>query len=130
MKSINDQGGKAPAEYFSGEVNIKKLLNPSDYNTIMVIVSFEAGARTNWHTHSNGQILIVTEGVGYYQEKGKDIQLIQKGDVVEIPVDVEHWHGASKNSALRHIAIVLDSSTDKTEWLDPVTEQEYTSDLI
>jgi 4-carboxymuconolactone decarboxylase len=91
----------------------------------MGIVSFAPGARTNWHTHTNGQILIVAEGVGYYQEKGKPIEVIQSGDVIQIPVNVEHWHGASHKKAMRHFAIIPDCATDKTEWLLPVTEDEY-----
>ncbi|MEP0710698.1 cupin domain-containing protein [Algoriphagus sp.] len=129
MNSFKEKGGNAPSAYFTGTVNVNMLLNPADYNTIMGIVSFEAGARTNWHTHTNGQILIVTDGIGYYQEKGKAIQVIQEGDVVQIPVDVIHWHGASKEKAMRHIAIVPGSKTDRTEWLDPVTEEEYSSEF-
>lgn len=127
--SFIEKGNKAAADYFVGDVNVNILLNPEDYNTIMGIVSFDAGARTNWHTHTNGQILIVTEGIGYYQEKGKAIQEIKTGDVIQIPVDVEHWHGASHKSAMRHFAIIPDSSTDKTEWLAPVTENEYNSEI-
>ncbi len=128
--SFIEKGNPAPADYFVGGVNVNLLLNAEDYNTIMGIVSFEAGARTNWHTHTNGQILIVAEGVGYYQEKGKAIQVIKVGDVVQIPVNVEHWHGASHESAMRHFAIIPDSKTDKTEWLAPVTENEYNSEII
>ncbi len=123
--SFIEKGNKAPADYFVGGVNVNLLLDKEDYNTIMGIVSFEAGARTNWHTHTNGQILIVLEGVGYYQEKGKPIEIIQSGDVIQIPVNVEHWHGASHKNAMRHFAIIPDSATDKTEWLQAVTEDEY-----
>ncbi len=125
--SFNEKGDKAPSQYFTGDVNVNMLLSQEEYNTKMAIVSFDAGARTNWHTHTNGQILIVTEGIGYYQEKGKPIEVIQQGDVVKIPVDVEHWHGASKHSAMRHVAIVPDRATDKTEWLARVTDEEYNS---
>lgn len=123
--SFIEKGNKAPADYFVGGVNINLLLDKEDYNTIMGIVSFEAGARTNWHTHTNGQILIVIEGAGYYQEKGKPIEIIQSGDVIQIPVNVEHWHGASPKKAMRHLAIIPDSATDKTEWLLAVTDAEY-----
>lgn len=115
MNSFKEKGGNASAEYFTGKVNVNMLLNPTDYNTTMGIVSFDAGGRTTWHTHNNGQILIVTEGVGYYQEKGKPFQVIKEGDVVQIPVDIVHWHGASKDKAMRHIAIVPDSETDYTD---------------
>lgn len=125
--SFIEKGDKAPSQYFVGDVNVNMLLSQEEYNTIMAIVSFDAGARTNWHTHTNGQILIVTEGIGYYQEKGKPIEVIKQGEVIKIPVDVEHWHGASKDSAMRHIAIVPDRANDKTEWLAPVTDEEYNS---
>jgi 4-carboxymuconolactone decarboxylase len=129
--SFIEKGNKAPVDYFVGEVNVNLLLEKEDYNTIMGIVSFEAGARTNWHTHTNGQILIVIEGAGYYQEKGKPIEIIQSGDVIQIPVNVEHWHGASPKKAMRHLAIIPDSATDKTEWLLAVTDAEYnTANLI
>jgi 4-carboxymuconolactone decarboxylase len=127
--SFIEKGNQAPADYFVGDVNVNLLLNAEEYNTIMAIVSFEAGARTNWHTHTNGQILIVSEGEGYYQEKGKSIQVIKVGDVVQIPINVEHWHGASHKSAMRHFAIIPDKGTDKTEWLSPVTENEYNSEI-
>lgn len=123
--SFIEKGNKAQTDYFVGEVNLNLLLDKEEYNTIMGIVSFDLGARTNWHTHTNGQILIVIEGVGYYQEKGKRIEVIQSGDVIQIPVNVEHWHGASHKNTMRHFAIIPDSATDKTEWLLPVTEDEY-----
>lgn len=125
--SFKEKGNQAPSQYFVGDVKLNMLLDQKEYNTTMAIVSFDAGARTNWHTHTNGQILMVTEGVGYYQEQGKAIEIIREGDVVKIPVDVVHWHGASKESAMRHIAIVPDFASDKTEWLAPVTEEEYNS---
>jgi len=123
--SFKEKGNQAPASYFTGTVNINLLLEQGEYNTTMGIVSFEPGGRTNWHTHSNGQILIVTQGIGYYKEKGKSIEIIQQGDIVKIPQDVEHWHGAAKESPMRHIAIVPDSATDKTEWLAPVSDEQY-----
>ncbi|HRF24850.1 MAG TPA: cupin domain-containing protein, partial [Chitinophagaceae bacterium] len=84
-------------------------------------------ARTNWHSHSSGQLLFIVEGVGYYQEKGKAIQVIKKGDVVKIPKGVKHWHGASHNSQMRHIAMITDYDKDKTEWFEPVSDAEYNS---
>lgn len=129
--SFKEKGGPAPSEYFTGTVNLNMLIgNEEDFNTIMAIVSFNANARTNWHTHTNGQILIVTEGIGYYQEKGKNKVIIKEGDVIKIPKNVEHWHGASHESAMRHIAIIPDSATDKTEWLTPVIDTDYNSEII
>ena len=104
--SIFSKGERAPADYFTGTVWVKMIVpNDPTLNCQIVNVVFEPGARNNWHTHSGGQILIVTDGSGYYQEKGKPIQLIRKGEVVNIPPEVEHWHGASHDSELTHIAV-------------------------
>lgn len=126
MASFTDKGNAVPKENFTGtawvNLNISK---EDDYNTVIGTVTFEPKARTNWHNHTTGQILFVVEGIGYYQEKGKPIQLIQKGDVVKIPKNVIHWHGASHNSLMRHIAIVPELDKDITEWYQPVTDVEY-----
>ena len=124
--AIFSKGEKAPAEYFTGTVWIKSLVASDEtFNTQIGNVVFEPGARNNWHTHPGGQILIVTDGVGYYQEKGKKIQVIRKGDVITIPPDVEHWHGASHNSEFTHIAINTNSQKGVVVWLQRVTDDEY-----
>lgn len=82
-------------------------------------------ARTNWHTHPTGQILIVTSGVGYYQEKCKPVQIIGEGDVVKIPMAAEHWHGASYDSELVDLAIIPGNPKVGTHRMKPVTDQEY-----
>jgi quercetin dioxygenase-like cupin family protein len=88
-------------------------------------VTFEPGARTNWHTHPKGQVLIVTEGQGWYHEKGKAAQVIKKGDVINIPENVEHWHGASADNAMIHIAITNYEADENVVWLKPVSDEEY-----
>ncbi|MBK5278080.1 MAG: cupin domain-containing protein [Bacteroidia bacterium] len=124
---IFPKGEKAPAEYFTGTVWIK-LLVPNDpiLSTQIGNVMFDRCARTNWHTHPGGQILIVTDGVGYYQEKGKIIQVIRKGDVVNIAPDVVHWHGASPDSEMTHLAVNSNTQTGVVTWLQPVTDEDYT----
>jgi quercetin dioxygenase-like cupin family protein len=97
----------------------------SIYNASIGNVTFEPKARTNWHKHPGGQILLVTDGSGYYQEKGKSAQFLHKGDVVRIPPDAEHWHGASSNSGLTHIAISPNLQKGSVVWLRPVTDDEY-----
>lgn len=82
-------------------------------------------ARTNWHTHPKGQVLIVTSGKGFYQEKGKPTQVIKKGDVVDIPENTEHWHGASADSEMVHIAISNYLGDKNVDWLKPVTDEEF-----
>jgi quercetin dioxygenase-like cupin family protein len=127
--SANDifpQGERAPAEYFTGTAWIKPLV-PLDnsFNCVIGNVTFEPGTRNNWHTHPGGQILLVTDGTGYFQEKGKPIQLLQKGNVITIPPDVMHWHGASPDSQLTHIAISTNAQKGVVTWLQPVTDEEY-----
>lgn len=126
MASFTDKGTAAPKENFTGTVWVNMNVKPDEgYNTNIGTVTFEPKARTNWHSHSSGQILFVIEGIGYYQEKGKPIQLIQKGDVVKIPKSIVHWHGASHGSLMRHIALVPEYDKDKTAWLQRVSDEEY-----
>jgi len=128
QNSIFPKGERAPADYFTGVVWVKMLVaNDPTLNCQIVDVVFEQGARNNWHTHPGGQILIVTNGVGYYQEKGKPIQLIKKGDVVNILPDVEHWHGASHDSEFTHIAVNPNTQKGIVSWLERVTDEEYNS---
>jgi quercetin dioxygenase-like cupin family protein len=126
--TIFPQGEKAPAEYFTGTAWVKNLVAPDDgFNGVIGNVTFEPGARNNWHTHPGGQILLVTEGTGYYQEKGKPIQLLQKGDVVKILPNVVHWHGATPQASLTHIAISANIQKGVVDWLQRVTDEEYSS---
>lgn len=126
--TIFPKGDKAPADYFTGPVWVKMLVTSEEtFNCQIGNVVFEAGARNNWHTHGGGQILIATDGIGYYQEKGKPIQVLHKGDVVKIPPDVVHWHGASRDSAFTHIAINTNTDRGIVTWLNPVTDEEYNS---
>lgn len=123
---IFPKGENVNPDYFVGKAWLNTLI-PKDETENYVVnnVTFEPGARTNWHTHATGQILLVTDGQGFYQEKGKPARRIVKGDVVEIPSTVEHWHGASKSKGMVHIAITNNSPEGPVKWLAPVTEQEY-----
>lgn len=93
-------------------------------NRRAAVVSFTPGARTNWHIHSTGQSLIVTEGFGYTQEWGREIVALYPGDVVWCPPGVKHWHGASSNTSMSHIA-VSEVSDEGVTWLEPVTDRQY-----
>jgi len=126
QNAIFSKGERAPADYFTGTVWMKMLVpNDPTLNCQIGNVVFEPGARNNWHTHPGGQVLIVTGGTGYYQEKGKPIQLISKGDVVNIPPDVEHWHGASHDNEFTHLAINPNTQKGVVVWLERVTDEEY-----
>ncbi|MBA4408040.1 MAG: cupin domain-containing protein [Bacteroidota bacterium] len=120
------KGNKITNNNFTGTAWLQMLINnDSTYNTSIGNVTFEPKARTNWHKHPGGQILLVTDGQGYYQEKGKPAQFLNKGDVAKIPPDAEHWHGAAIESRLTHIAISPNTDKGSVVWLQPVTEEEY-----
>jgi len=124
--SIFPKGTRGIATNFTGVVwSYPLLADDTVYNCVMGNVTFEPGARSNWHYHQSGQILIITDGVGYYQEKGKPIELMRKGDVIKCPPNVTHWHGASPDSACTHIAIVTNTQKGVVKWLQPVSDQEY-----
>ena len=128
QNTLFPKGAEAPADYFTGKVWIRNLLSADEnFNTFIGNVTFEPGARNNWHTHPGGQILIVTDGTGYYQEKGKPIQQLHKGDVVKILPDTVHWHGASPDCEFTHIAVNPNTQKGGVVWLERVTEEEYNS---
>ena len=113
-------------KFFTGTTHLKMLVTKDDiWNSSIGNVTFDAGARTNWHKHSGGQILLVTAGEGRYQERGKKIQILKKGDVVKIAPDVEHWHGASPEKEFAHISIEPNLPKNETTWLEAVTDKEY-----
>ena len=95
------------------------------HNVNIGSVMFEPGARTNWHYHEGGQILLVSDGKGLYQEKGKPVEIIEKGDVVKCPPNVAHWHGATPTESMTHIAIGTNTHIGGAVWLEPVTDEEY-----
>ena len=88
-------------------------------------VSFEPSARTNWHSHPGGQVLFITEGQGFYQALDQPARILRKGDHVEIPPNVVHWHGAGPETEFAHIAISLNTDEGGAVWLGPVTDEEY-----
>lgn len=122
------KGEPLPKDWFSGNAFLTPLVSKDKNNEFSAgSITFEPGARTNWHTHPKGQVLLVIEGNGFYQEKGKPAQAIKKGDVVNIPENLEHWHGASATSKMVHIAITNYKDDIQVTWLQPVTEEEYRS---
>lgn len=124
--SIFPKGEKLDNGYFTGEAYLQTLVTKDKNNDFIIgSVTFEPGARTNWHTHPKGQVLLVTEGEGLYQEKDQPAKTIKKGDVINIPENVEHWHGASANSKMVHIAITNYENEVNAVWLQPVTDKEY-----
>ena len=123
---IFPKGNKVSTDYFTGTAWLNVLVPQDETGSYSVgNVVFEPGCRNNWHKHPTGQILLVTDGKGYYQEKGKAARPLSKGDVVVIPSQVEHWHGAAADSSLTHIVITNNSAKGPVEWLGRVTDEEY-----
>ncbi|MBT8308007.1 MAG: cupin domain-containing protein [Maribacter sp.] len=122
---IFQKGEKVTNNNFTGDVWVHMQVRADSVNQNSVgTVTFDPGARSNWHSHPNGQIIMSLEGEGYYQEEGSRKRILRKGDVVKCPANTPHWHGASAEKAFIQIAIT--SRVDgPTEWLDPVTDQEY-----
>ena len=123
--SIFPKGGKITNSNFKGTAYLQMLMDADSLNPTSVgNVTFEPGARTKWHMHPGGQILLVTEGVGYYQEKGHAKKILRKGDVIKCPTGVPHWHGASADTAFVQVAIT-NRHLGETVWLHEVTDEEY-----
>lgn len=122
---IFPRGEKITNSNFAGTAYLKTLVEADSMNSIAVgNVTFEAGARTKWHLHPGGQILLVMGGVGFYQEKGQDKRTLRKGDVIRCPPNVPHWHGASTDSTFIQVAIT-NNQNGPTIWLHEVTDKEY-----
>jgi quercetin dioxygenase-like cupin family protein len=125
-RSDSLQPKKASAEYFTGSVQVQELFPAYDPSrTSGGKVTFEPGARSAWHTHPFGQILIVTDGTGWIQQWGGRIEEIRKGDVIWIPAGVKHWHGATSSTTMTHIAIQEQVNGKAVEWMEKVTDEQY-----
>jgi quercetin dioxygenase-like cupin family protein len=126
MRAGSQAASKGPAEYFTGNVRVEPLF-PVNPSTPMSghRVSFEAGARSAWHTHPAGQHLIVTAGTGWTQIWGGSVTEIREGDVVWCPPGVKHWHGASPTTAMTHIALTGYANGKNVEWLEKVSDAQY-----
>ena len=118
--------GKGPEAWFTGTVRVDPLFqvgNPTRLSGGQV--TFEAGARTMWHTHPLGQTLLVTAGLGWVQSEGGPIEEIRPGDVVWFPPGEKHWHGATATTAMTHIAITESFNGKNVEWLEKVSDEQY-----
>ena len=128
-KAQEGQTKIAPADKFVGQVLQDQVFEPEDPSRLRVTrVTFTPGSRTNWHTHAVGQILYVLSGVGRYQLEGETTQEIKPGDTVVVPPKTRHWHGASPDQMMCHLALSeTDDAGASTEWLEEVSEVDYTS---
>ena len=117
------------AQYFIGQSFLKPLTEPEKAPVFLANVTFEPRCRNNWHIHhatkGGGQILVCVAGRGWYQEWGKPARKLQPGDVVNIPPEVKHWHGAAADSWFSHLAMEVPGEACSNEWLEAVTDAEY-----
>ncbi len=117
---------RGPADWFTGSVRIDSGFQAEeDGRAGGAIVTFEPGARTNWHSHPAGQTLVVLSGVGWTQCEGGDRTEIRAGDVVWCPCRRRHWHGASRTTAMSHLAITEMVDGRNVDWMEPVTDEQY-----
>jgi quercetin dioxygenase-like cupin family protein len=126
--TIFTKGELSKTNNHTGDVWLREL-NKADsvIDCNIATATFAPGAKLDWHIHPAGQILMITEGTGYYQEKGKSIQVVHQGDVIKCLPGVTHWHGASPKSTFTYIAASTNSAKNKTIWLQRVTDDEYNS---
>jgi len=125
-RSGSQPSGKGPADWFTGVVRIDPLFQANaPARAAGNAVTFEPGARTAWHTHPLGQVLIVTMGCGRAQREGGPVEEIRPGDVVSFAPGEKHWHGAAPSTAMTHIAIQEALDGKAVEWLEKVTDEQY-----
>lgn len=120
-------GELSNAKNHTGKIWLNELnVGDSTFDPGIAQATYGPGAKLDWHIHPGGQVLLITEGTGYYQEKGKPVQIVHKGDVIKCPPGVEHWHAAARHSSFAYIAITP-TQKGPTIWLKPVTDKEYNS---
>lgn len=130
MRVGSQASGKGPADYFTGTVRIDPLFEATaPARALGSSVTFEPGARTAWHTHPLGQILIVTAGCGWVQREGGPVEEIRPGDVVRFAPGEKHWHGATPRTGMTHIAILEQLDGKNAEWMEKVTNEQYRKSL-
>jgi acetyl esterase/lipase/quercetin dioxygenase-like cupin family protein len=125
--AIFPKGDLSTTKNHTGNIWLKELnVGDSTFDPSIAVATYDPGAKLDWHIHPGGQVLLITEGTGYYQERGKPIQIVRKGDVIKCLPGVEHWHGASPKSDFAYLA-VTPTQKGKTIWLEPVSNKDYNS---
>lgn len=129
-RSVTQEPQQGAAANFTGSVRVDQRFAAAPPARVTGgLVTFEAGARSAWHSHPLGQVLIVTAGTGRVQQWGEPIEEIRRGDVVRIPPDTKHWHGAAPTTSMAHIAITELLDGTSTEWMEKVTDAQYNAPL-
>jgi quercetin dioxygenase-like cupin family protein len=125
-RSGSQPSGKGPAAYFTGTVRVDHFFTAPDPARVAgASVTFEPGARTAWHTHPLGQTLVVTAGCGWVQREGSPVEEIRPGDVVWFSPGEKHWHGATRTTAMTHIAIQERLDGKVVDWMEQVSDEQY-----
>lgn len=126
-ESTFPKGELSTAKNHTGDIWLNELVvGDSTFNSSIAVATYGAGAKLDWHVHPGGQVLLITEGAGFYQERGKPVRVVHKGDVIKCQPGVEHWHGATPKNSFAYLA-VTPTQKGKTIWLEPVTEKDYNS---
>lgn len=119
------KGELSTAKNHTGDIWLNELsVGDSVFDPSIAIATYGPKAKLDWHIHPGGQVLLITEGTGYYQERGQPIRIVHKGDVIKSLPGVEHWHGSTPGSTFAYIA-VTPTQKGKTIWLDPVSDKDY-----
>lgn len=126
IRSGSQPSAQGPEQWFTGRVRIDSPFQATEPARVGgATVTFEPGARTAWHTHPLGQTLIITQGRGWLQKWGEEIVEMNQGDIVWIPPEVKHWHGATPETAMTHIAIAEAQDGSPVEWMEKVSDSQY-----
>jgi quercetin dioxygenase-like cupin family protein len=126
VRAGSTEAKPGPSAYFTGQVDVRALTSPAAPGQAgTAIVTFQPGARSNWHTHPAGQILYVTEGCGWTQVEGGPVTRVCKGDTVQAKPGVKHWHGATATTAMSHLTISETLGGKNVDWLEPVSAAQY-----
>ncbi len=130
IDTVFAQGASNPyGKFFTGQSYLTMLSeNDKTFNAPIGNVTFEPKARTFWHKHSGGHILLVVSGEGRYQERGQAVRFIKKGDVIRIAPNVEHWHGGGIDTWMTHISVETNVPNNQSTWLEPVTDKDFASE--
>jgi quercetin dioxygenase-like cupin family protein len=122
-----NRGDKGSPNYFTGTVWIKEVANQATPGYSVYKVVFDKGARTNWHTHPNKQVIVIVDGSGYLKEKNKPVRTLQRGDVVDVAGGVSFWIGAAPDQGIEQIVInpIVKANVSAVDWLEKVTDEEY-----
>ena len=121
------KGELSTAKNHTGNIWLSELIvGDASFDPSIAMATYDAGAKLDWHIRPGGQVLLITEGTGYYQERGKTARIVHKGDVIKCAPGAEHWHAASPNSSFAYIA-VTPTQKGKTIWLEAVSDKDYNS---